>query len=150
MLKQELRNLYEQDFVEWLSQTLSLLKTKNLDSLDWEHLIEEIESLGNEQRHKVNSYLFQLLVYLLLYRYWKGEREWSGRSWAAEIDNFRTQLEFLFESKTLHNYFLERVEIVYPKAVRQASFKSQLPRSIFPEQCPFSTEEILNDKFFPD
>ena len=53
--------IYEQDYVEWLEITLNQLENRNLENIDWEHLIEEITALGNEQRHKVESYLRQLI-----------------------------------------------------------------------------------------
>lgn len=56
--------IYEQDYVEWLEITLNQLENRNLENIDWEHLIEEITALGNEQRHKVESYLRQLIKHL--------------------------------------------------------------------------------------
>ncbi|MDK2413652.1 DUF29 family protein [Aphanizomenon sp. PH219] len=35
------------------------MQNRDLENVDWEHLIEEITALGNEQRHKVESYLRQ-------------------------------------------------------------------------------------------
>lgn len=64
-------------------------------------MIEELEDLGNEQRRKVKSFLKQLVMYLLLYKYWKSELEYCGRGWEIEIDNFRDELEFLLESFSL-------------------------------------------------
>lgn len=109
----------------------------------------EIEGLGSEQRHKVDSDLLQLLIHLLLYQYWHSEREWSGRGWSNEINNFRVQLELLFESRTLYVYCLQRIELIYSKAVKQAAFKSQFNLSMFPQNCPFTPEEILSLEFFP-
>ncbi|MDM3846453.1 MAG: DUF29 family protein [Aphanizomenon gracile PMC638.10] len=40
---------------------LTNCKNRDLENLDWEHLIEEITALGNEQRRKVESYLRQLI-----------------------------------------------------------------------------------------
>ncbi|MFN7522163.1 MAG: DUF29 family protein, partial [Aphanizomenon sp.] len=71
--------VYEQDYPEWLDITLSQLQNRDLENIDWEHLIEEITALGNEQRRKVESYLLRLLIHLLLYNYWKLEKDWSGR-----------------------------------------------------------------------
>ena len=50
-------SLYEQDYVEWLDVTLQQLQNRDIKHLDWTNLIEEVEALGSEQRHKVESYL---------------------------------------------------------------------------------------------
>ncbi|GBF55573.1 hypothetical protein N0824_03455 [Microcystis sp. 0824] len=36
--------LIQTDYVGWLNETITLLKPKNFDKVDWENLIEEIES----------------------------------------------------------------------------------------------------------
>lgn len=140
---------YEEDYLLWLEETVKQLKNRNLEKLDWVHLIEEIEALGNEQKHKVDSYLLQLLIHLLLYRYWSSEKERCQRGWRDEIDHFRVQLEILFESRRLYNYFTQRIKVIYPKAKRRAITKTELPSSIFPEQCPFTLEQIMDAQFFP-
>ena len=94
---------YEKDYVEWLDLTLAQLQNHDLENLDWIHLIEEVEALGSEQRHKVESYLLKLLIHLLLYQYWETEKTWSDRGWKNEIDNFRLELDLLLESKVLYN-----------------------------------------------
>jgi hypothetical protein len=148
-LRDRLSVLYEEDFVAWVDETARLMKEGITADLDWEHIIEEMEGLGSEQRHKVDSYLLQLLIHLLLYQYWDDERQWSGRGWRGEIVNFRTQLEILFRSKTLYNYYLQEVEEIYPKAVRQAQEKSGLPKTEFPETCPFTPDQIVDYDFLP-
>ncbi|GCL46405.1 hypothetical protein B1L04_18980 [Microcystis aeruginosa KW] len=143
------KDLYEQDYLAWLEETAKQLRQRQTDVLDWEHLGEEIEALGNEQRHKVDSYLLQLLIHLLLYQYWPEERERCARGWQDEIGNFRVELELLLESKTLYNYFLTRIAVIYPKAVKRVRQKSQLPAAIFAESCPYSPEQILDSDFLP-
>jgi hypothetical protein len=144
-----IKDLYEQDYLAWLEETAKQLRQRQTDVLDWEHLREEIEALGNEQRHKVDSYLLQLLIHLLLYQYWTGERERCAKGWQDEIGNFRVELELLLESKTLYNYFLTRIAVIYPKAVKRVRQKSALPVAIFAETCPYSPEQILDSDFLP-
>ena len=143
------KDLYEQDYLAWLEETAKQLRQRQTDVLDWEHLGEEIEALGNEQRHKVDSYLLKLLIHLLLYQYWPEERERCAKGWQDEIGNFRVELELLLESKTLYNYFLTRIAVIYPKAVKRVRQKSQLPAAIFAESCPYSPEQILDSDFLP-
>lgn len=88
--------------------------------------------MGIEQRRKVESYLKQLLIHLLLYCYWKIEKEDCQRGWQIEITNLRDELEFSFRSKTLYNYSLNCLGAVYIKARRQAIQKPGLTPEIFP------------------
>jgi len=140
-------SLYEQDYVEWLDVTLEQLQNRDIKHLDWKNLIEEVEALGSEQRHKVESYLIQLLKHLLLYQYWESEKLYCAKDWLEEIDNFRNELEILLRSKTLSNYTLSILENSYQRARRSAKIKSDL--NIFPVTCPYSMEQILYSNWFP-
>lgn len=148
LIKYNIEQLYQEDYSLWIEQTTQQLRERNADSLDWQHLAEEIEDLGKELKHKVDSYLKQLLIHLLLYQYWTEEKERCGIGWRIEINNFRDELEWLFESKNLYNYFLTRIELIYIKARRQAILKTQLNEQTFPKICPFSVEQILTDELF--
>ncbi|WP_242038952.1 DUF29 domain-containing protein [Anabaena lutea] len=141
--------IYEQDYPEWLDITLNQLENRDLENIDWEHLIEEITALGNEQRHKVESYLLKLLIHLLIYDYWKSEKDRSGRGWEKEIDNFRLELDLLLESKVLYNHCAKVIEKIYIKARNNAIRKSNLSPDIFPKSCPYSLTEILDPEWLP-
>ena len=139
------QNLYHQDYYLWLETTLKQLQEKDSAHLDWEHLVEEIKALGQEQKRKVKSYLRQLLKHLLFYQYWSLPN--CKNHWAVEIDNFRLELQELIQSKTLYNYLLTVLEETYVDAARQAKKKSGL--SGFPQTCPYTIEQILDLDFLP-
>jgi hypothetical protein len=141
--------VYEKDFVLWLDQTIELLHRRDTNCLDWEHLIEELMALGNEQRHQVESYLKQLLKHLLLYQYWQSEWDYCHRGWSEEIRNFRDELELRLQSKTLYNYLLTRFEVIYRKARKLVIDKTGLPASTFPASCPYGWEQVLDADFLP-
>jgi hypothetical protein len=145
-----INTLYDQDYFLWLQETYRMLESNKIEQLDLEHLKEEILGLGNEQRRKVDSYLRQLLIHLLLYQYWETEKNLGAKGWQNEIDNFRFELELLLKSKTLYNYFLQEIEEIYIKARRQAIKKSELPANLFPTSCPFSADALLDPEFLPD
>ena len=88
----------------WSEATLKQLQERDLEHLDWDHLIEEIERLGNEQKHKLESYLLQLLKHLLLYQHWSLPE--CKNHWEVEIDNYRVEFRKLTKSKNLYNYVL--------------------------------------------
>ncbi|AGF51753.1 slr2128 [Synechocystis sp. PCC 6803] len=142
-------SLYEDDYVAWLDTTLNQLKNHDIEQLDWDNLTEEIEALGREQRHKVESYLLRLLIHLLLYQYWHSEKEWSGKGWEKEIDNFRLELDLLLESKVLFNHLTTILEKDYQKARKSAIRKSKLSPEIFPLACPYILEQILDPDWLP-
>ena len=148
LIKYNIEQLYQEDYSLWIEQTTQQLREQNADSLDWQHLAEEIEDLGKELKHKVDSYLKQLLIHLLLYQYWTEEKDRCSVGWRIEISNFRDELEWLFESKSLYSYFLTRIDLIYIKARRQAILKTQLNEQTFPKICPFSVEQILTDELF--
>ena len=61
--------LYERDFVRWTEEQSRALRDAagigtNLP-LDWENLAEEIESLGQSQRHELRSRIAVILEHLL-------------------------------------------------------------------------------------
>ena len=143
------KTLYEIDHYLWMETTLNYLENRDVINLDWQHLAEEIEALGIEQKRRVESYLKQLLIHLLLCCYWTDEKGNCQRGWQVEISNFRDELEFSFRSKTLYNYFLSCLDQVYIKARRQAILKTGLPAETFPISCPFSNEDILDHEYLP-
>jgi hypothetical protein len=147
-LLSKLNTLYEEDYDLWLETTAQQIREQDFAAIDWENLLEEIESLGREQKNKVESYLKQTLKHLLLYQYWEAEKLYCAEGWADEIDNFRGELEILTRSQTLGNYLVSILEDTYQKARRSACRKSKLAN--LPEQCPYTVEQILDPDWLPD
>ncbi|MEL4896740.1 DUF29 domain-containing protein [Crocosphaera sp. Alani8] len=142
----ELKELYEIDDYLWIMETVKLLKDKRFDELDLENLIEELEDLGSEKRHKVESLLEQIVRHLLLLEYWHNEHERNHRHWCAEVIGFRNQLNDRM-TKNFHNYLNENLSTIYKKARKYVSVKSGL--ETFPKECPYTLEELLNEDWFP-
>ena len=139
--------LYETDYHLWVLDTVKQLQNREFSNLDLENLIEEVADLGREQRHKVESYLRQLLKHLLLYQFWEAERSYCQDGWADEIGNFRAELEILLRSQTLYNYCHSILALTYQKARKLAQKKTKL--EVFPEHCPYSLEKILDEDWLP-
>jgi hypothetical protein len=58
-------NLYQQDFFAWTKQQINYLQNQQWNQLDLAHLIEEIETLGKQQRQELRNRLSILIGHLL-------------------------------------------------------------------------------------
>jgi hypothetical protein len=142
---QDLELTYQRDYQQWLEETVLILKNRQPDRLDYEHLIEELESLGNEQKNAVESLTIQVLQHLLFYQYWQSERDYNERHWRTEIIAFRTQLELRLTTN-LRNHLQSRLDYLYSKAKKIAETKTTLQ---LPLQNPYSLTEILDEDWLP-
>ena len=134
--------LYDRDYCLWLEETAKLLRDRKLESLDFEHLIEEIDDLWQDKRRELKNGLIVLLIHLLKYQY---QPERRSSSWVATIWEQYHQIECLLEdSPSLKPYYLEIFSDCYSKAVRAASTETKLSESAFPIQSPFLPSDVIN------
>lgn len=137
--------LYNQDYYQWLNHTAKLLKEKKFTQLDLENLIEEIESLGKNDKRAISSNLIIVILHLLKWRY---QPEKRSNSWKSSIREHRRRIqELLTDSPSLNNYLREILADRYLAAKKQASDETGLSIVAFPEECPFSLAECLDEDF---
>ncbi len=142
---QSLSSIYQSDYQQWLEETIVMLKKQQFDCLDYEHLIEELEALENEQKRAVESLVIQVIQHLLLYQYWNRERNYNERHWRGELIAFRTQLELRLTTN-LKNHLQNRLDYLYSKAKKMAEVKTDLQ---LPSENPYSLAEILDEDWLP-
>ncbi len=138
--------LYEQDFALWIEATVNQLKSKNFTELDLENLINEVESLGRQDKRELENRLIILFEYAIKRRYVPLPDCYRG--WENTLK--RTQKELkknLRDSSSLKNYFLAIINDCYQDAVDNLQDDYDLN---FPENSPFSEtiEVLLNEKFW--
>ena len=134
--------LYDQDYCLWLENTVEQLKQKNLNHIDWENLIEEIESLGKSQKNALQSNLRILLMHLLKWQY---QRDLRSNSWSYTITEHNIRINKAFkESLSLKRYFIEIFDDCYQDARKLAAKETGLDLDIFPVDCPFSQQDVLD------
>lgn len=147
--KNPLKSIYEQDEHLWLTETIELLKENRLEQLDVENLIEELEDLSKRDKNRVESFLRQIIIHLLLLQYWTDEYEYNYRHWRGEIATFRIQLDRAL-TKNLKNHLLESQEEIYQEAVFIVTQKTGLSSEVFPSSCLYSLEQVLDKSYLPD
>ena len=83
--------VYDTDILVWSAEQAALLRRlaageRVNDRVDWTNVIEEIESVGNEQLHAVSSLLTQAMIHRLKAMAWPDARD--ADNWRAEAECF--------------------------------------------------------------
>ncbi|MBX3014831.1 MAG: DUF29 domain-containing protein [Caldilineaceae bacterium] len=142
--------LYDTDVYAWSQRQAALLRAEDFEHVDWNNLIEEIDSVGIEQLHKVESHLIRLLQHLLKWQYQPSKRA-TGRSWQLTIVEQRDRLQrVLHKNPSLSARLPEILAEVYPSAVKFAAVETGLDKRTFPAECPWSAEQVLDEEFWPE
>ena len=104
--------------------------------------------MGASERRELINRLAVLMAHLLK---WQHQPTFQGRSWQLTIKEQRRQLQRLLkDNPSLQGRLSEfRVE-AYGDALLLAAKETGLDESVFPEQCPYGEDDVLNDKFYPE
>jgi Domain of unknown function DUF29 len=133
---------YDDDFYAWTQTQAAALRAQQGEALDWAHLAEEIEDMGASQRHAVVSHLRVLLTHLLK---WEYQPQRQSESWLYSMGNAQIEIEtYLDENPSLRSQLPVFVTKAYPQARRLAMRETGLAQSLFPSDCPWSPERLLN------
>jgi len=140
-------NLYKMDFYAWTQEQAELLRHQDWQKLDLENLIEEVESLGKQQRQELRNRLSILIAHLLK---WEYQRERRSRSWLATIRvQRRDLLKLIRDNPSLKPYLLEILPEAFENGKDLAVMETNLLYKTFPSVCAYVGEDILNDRFYP-
>ncbi|MFB2898757.1 DUF29 domain-containing protein [Aerosakkonemataceae cyanobacterium BLCC-F50] len=141
-------SLYKTDFVAWTEETAKLINAREFSQVDWQAVVEEIESLGKSDRRELKSRLEVLLQHLLKWQY---QSNLQSSSWQNTIYEQRNRiLDLLTDSPSLQPYLTEVLPESYHRGKKAASNETKLPINTFPADCPYSIGEILDSEFLPE
>jgi hypothetical protein len=139
---------YEKDFYSWLMKNAVLLREKRFAEIDADNIAEELEAMGRSEKRELISRLTVLIAHLLK---WKHQAVKRSRSWKNTILTQRIDIDELLEdSPSLRNDLEAKIKRAYEKAKLKAEADTGIDKELFPEACPFSSEEIFDEEFFPD
>jgi len=140
-------SLHEQDFYAWTRQQTDALRSGAFSDLDVAALIEELESMGANEKRELSHRLALLIGHLLK---WVYQPERRGNSWLATIKEQRLNIADVLQDNPSLKYHLEQQFVkVYIKAVLFAVRETDLPQTAFPESSPFTLGQVLDESFLP-
>ena len=139
---------YEEDFYGWISASIGLLKQKRFGEMDIDHLIEELEDMGNNKKHALVLRLAQLIFHLLK---WQHQPDFRGRSWDASIQEQRKRIKkLLLENPSLKNELDMFLVDAYEDSILLIKKETPIDLKLLPQECPYTFDKIMNDEFYPE
>jgi len=151
------KSLYDNDFQSWIDLTIQQLKNREFDSIDLENLIEELTNLGKSEKNTLKSNLMILLTHLLKLQVQSDAPDSMKISlYNSVIEHRQRVLSNLEDTPSLKNFLSEAIDKAYPQARKLAikeskfaAFGVRIPNEDeYPNTCPFSPEQILDEEFY--
>ena len=139
--------LYHTDFYRWTQQQAQLIRSGNLEALDLDNILEEIESMGRSERRQLGHRLDVLLMHLLK---WHFQPEHRSSSWEGSIKEQRYRITRLLNANPSLKPDIADIMVEAYQAARITAFKETgIDVDSFPEVCPWSFAEIVDNAFWP-
>lgn len=139
---------YHDDIIAWSSEQARLLRARRFDLLDLEHLAEEIEDVGKSEQRELASRIAVLLAHLLKWSHQPGRR---GNSWRRTIRAQRQAIALRLKRTPSLKAMLREEDWwreIWADAVASAAHETGL--DVFPDACPWSTDLVLDEEWWPD
>jgi hypothetical protein len=138
-------NLYEADFYAWTLEQSKLLQSGNLQKLDIVNLVEEIESLGKQQRQDLRNRLGILIGHLLK---WDYQPEKRSKSWRVTIRSQRREIETIFtDNPSLKPYLPEAIAKGHRAGLDLVALETSLDYQDLPEDPIYTVQQLLDPNF---
>jgi hypothetical protein len=146
--KSPANDLYEIDFYAWTQEQARLLRERRWADLDLDNLVDEVRCVGSSEKREIRNRMTSLLVHMLKWKYQPGHR---GPSWRRTIREQRRQLSDIVKtSPSLAEYVKQQVTERYLGTTVDAAEETGVATGLFPEDCPFTAEEVLDFDFYPE
>ena len=154
-------SLYETDFYSWTRDQAAALRRRDAAAIDWDNVIEEIESLGRSERSAWTNTVARAIEHMLKIEHWERAAAPDLRHWMGEIATWRDQMaDTIQENPGLQGQYGEMLRLAWHRGRRgairalvdagveregEARRKSlQLEwQARIPRQCPWRLDQIV-------
>jgi hypothetical protein len=144
------RQLYEQDFAAWAFEQADAVARRDWARLDIPNLVEELESMGRQQRAELANRLIVLLTHLAKWQSQVEARARHGRSWRLSVAEQRLRVaRHLKQTPSLEPLVDEALNEAWEVARIVAARETKLPLESFATECPFSWNDVTREDWMP-
>jgi Domain of unknown function DUF29 len=131
----------ERDLYSWAARQAALLREGRIGEIDADAIAEEIDDVGEEQYHRLESALRVLMHHLLKWDYQPAAR---SRSWTITIREQRRRADRqLRKNPGLKARLSEALSDAYEDARDDAAKETGLPTRTFPVGMPFAFVDLI-------
>lgn len=125
---------YDEDGYGWAMAQAALIRAGRIDSIDWDNVAEEIESMGKSEYRSAESALVIILLHLLK---WDHQITFRTRSWSQSIEGHLEQFDDVIrENPSLKSRLPEILAKAQRKARYEAAKETGLNIDLFPLDPP--------------
>lgn len=139
---------YDADFLIWSKEQAAAIRARDWAAVDWDHVAEEIESLGISERNELENRITTIIEHLLKLEY--GQNREPEKGWRQTILTQQSRIERLLRKvPSLVPTVSDVITAEYTQARRDAlrSFAIYEPgvdyEGVLPVDCPFGRAEVL-------
>ncbi|WP_013324109.1 DUF29 domain-containing protein [Gloeothece verrucosa] len=131
---------YDGDFYQWTVEQAQALRQRDLDSLDWDNLIEEIESLGKSDYARVSSKVMRIIQHKLKIDYVAIPE--CIKHWQHEIKVWQKDIKRQISPSMIRKLLVDLDELFLDaKDLVLDEYDVELP-----QECPYSLDELVSSE----
>jgi len=142
--------LYDRDFAAWAAEQGRAMRAGAHDRVDWENVIEEIETLGRSERASLRSAIVLILEHLLKFDHGLNDDPKAGWRRTIKVQRIHAR-KIVKDSPSLKPVaaLLIGEEYADSRDLALASFEVHEPvrldhyRATLPELCPYTEADVL-------
>lgn len=133
--------LYDRDFFAWTQDQADALRRRSANEIDWENLLEEVESLGRQEQGELTSHMTVLLTHLLKWQHQPARR---SRSWMLTVLEQREQIRRLLrDNPSLKPRLATVLEDAFRVARLRAAKEMRVSLKALPAENPYSWDQAM-------
>jgi hypothetical protein len=139
--------LYDQDFYAWSKAQADLLRARRYAELDLDHLIEEVDDLGDALKRSVRKRLRTIMEHLLKLQHSPAQD--PRPAWRASVRTQRVKLRDGLKASIRREVDSELVELYTDaRALAEGALRDHgehAAADALPITCPYSLDQITGD-----
>ncbi len=148
---------YETDIVAWANEQAWLVRNKRFELLDIEHIAEEIEDVGKSEQRELASRMAVLLCHLLKWQYQPARQATIAAPVPDRLAAYTPSLAIKTQRERIRHRLNKTPSLKsclkdskwWADARDAVEKETGISYEKFPEQCPWTIDNILADSWFP-